>query len=271
MNKAVFLVPMEQKVEKTEKTEVVRKALVSKQPRPRVAGHAGPGPTRATTLPALRKTDSADSSAAQAPSEMPLSSVENIPLVLEPDEIPPSIVENVSLIEEPVEMPPPTVNNTSEAGQTTQHHATQTEVHPHHQGEGDSDQEEGSAASSEYHTDTDSVNSFGPDDEYRRLSYDPPHAPRHSQERPYEEDNDDIVDPWNAVCVVGLRVYSKDPDLRIEVVMRGEGEKPGLDIDDKQAGVPVETLLEVSKELPLKRLNRSFTSPVVRKSSWPNS
>jgi hypothetical protein len=263
MNKTAFLAPMEPKVEKIEKSQVFRKALVSKQPRPRVTGHAGPGSTRSTTLLATRKIDSADSSAAQAPSEMPL--------VLEPDEAPSPIAENVSLVEEPGEMPPPTVNNTSEAGQTTQHHATQTELHPHHQGEGESDQEEGSAASSEYHTDTDSVNSFGPDDEYQRLSYDPVRAPRRSQEHPYEEDDDEIVNPWNAVCVVGLKVYSKDPNLRIEVVMPGEGEKPGLDIDDKQAGVPVETPSEASKELPFRRLNRSFTSPVVRKPSWPNS
>jgi hypothetical protein len=53
--------------------------------------------------------------------------------------------------------------------------------------------------------------------------------------------------------------------------MSGEGEKPGLDIDDKQAGVPVEAPPEASKELPPRRLKRSFTSPVVRKSSWPNS
>jgi hypothetical protein len=271
MNKAAFLIPMEPKFEKTEKTEVVRRASILKQPRPRLAGHAGPGPTQATNLPVMQKIDSADSSMAQAPSEVPLSTMQNIPLVQEADEIPPSIAENVSLVEEPGEIPPPTVNNTSEARQTTQHRATETEVHPHHQDKGDSDQEEGSAASSEYHTNTDSVNSFGPDNEYQRLFYDPPRASRHSQERPYGEGDDDTVDPWNAVCVLGLRVYSKDPDLRIEVVMSGEGEKPGLDIDDKQAGVPVEAPPEASKELPPRRLKRSFTSPVVRKSSWPNS
>jgi hypothetical protein len=159
-------------------------------------------------------------------------------------------------------------NNTTESGETTLDNATQTESHPHHQGKEDPFQEDGSAASSEYHTDTDSVNSFGPDDVYQRLFYDPSRAPRRNQERPFGEDDGDIVDPWNAVCVVGLRVYSKDPDLRIEIVMPGEGEKPGLDIDDKQAGVPVESPIEASKELPLRRLNRSFTSPIVRRSSW---
>lgn len=39
-------------------------------------------------------------------------------------------------------------------------------------------------------------------------------------EGPREMDRDEDIwpEPWNAVCVVGLRVYSKDPDLSIEVV-----------------------------------------------------
>lgn len=273
MNKAALFDPMErlepklEKPEKTENSELFGPASVSKQPRPRVAGHAIPGLTRSNTLPAIRETDRANSSAAQASSEKSSSTVQNIPLVPKPDEAPPSIVENVPLVEEPGKMPPPTAN-TMESGQTTLDNATQTESHPHHQGREDPFQDEGSAASSEYHTDTDSVNSFGPDDVYQRLFYDPPRAPQRNQERPFGEDDDDIVDPWNAVCVVGLRVYSKDPDLRIEIVMPGEGEKPGLDIDDKQAGVPVESPIEASKELPLRRLNRSFTSPVGRRSSW---
>lgn len=267
MNKAAFFIPMEPKFERT---DVFRKASVSRQPQTRLAGHAGPRQTRANTLPAKYKIDGASGDATQATSGMPFSPMQNFPLVQEPDEILPSIPENVTVAEGSDE-PPSTVNNTFKAGQIKQDHATPMEVHPHHQGKEDFDQEEGWPASSEYHTDTDSVNSFGPDDLYQRLFYDPPRNPRRSNERPYQEDDDDIVDPWNAVCVVGLRVYSKDPDLRIEVVMPGEGEKPGLDIDDKQAGVPVELPSEASKELPLRRLARSFTSPVGRKSSWPHS
>jgi hypothetical protein len=268
MNKAALFEPMEPKLEKIENSELFGPASVPKQPRPRVAGHAVPGLIRSNTLPAIRERDSANSSTAQASSEKSSSTVQNIPLVPKLDEVPPSIAENVLLVEEPGEMPPSTTNNPTESGQTTLDNATQTESHPHHQVREDPFQEEGSAASSEYHTDTDSVNSFGPNDVYQRLFYDPPRAPRRNQERPFGEDDDDIVDPWNAVCVVGLRVYSKDPDLRIDIVMPGEGEKPGLDIDDKQAGVPVESPIEASKELPLRKLNRSFTSPVVRRSSW---
>jgi hypothetical protein len=271
MNKAAAFKPTERMLERIEDTQEFTQAPGPKQPRPRVAGHTTSGPIRATTMPTMRRIDSSGSNAAQGPSETPLPPPQNNPLAQKPDDIPPSIAENVSLVEEPGEIPPPTINNNSKARQTILDHATQTEVHSYHQSREDYYQEEGSVASSEYHSDTDSVNSFGPDDEYQRLFYDPPRSTRHPQENHYREDDEDLVDPWNAVCVVGLRVYSKDPDLRIEVVMPGEGEKPGLDIDDKQAGVPVEAPPEVSRELPLRRLNRSFTSPVVRQSSWSNA
>jgi hypothetical protein len=56
--------------------------------------------------------------------------------------------------------------------------------------------------------------------------------------------------------MIGLRIYSKDPDLRIEVVEPGKGEETGLDIDDTRA----EVVLQVSPggngeeimELPLR-------------------
>lgn len=54
-----------------------------------------------------------------------------------------------------------------------------------------------------------------------------------------EDEYDEVEhDPWNAVCVVGLRVYSKDPDLSIEIVspkMDNDAEAP-LDLDDPAAG-----------------------------------
>jgi hypothetical protein len=46
---------------------------------------------------------------------------------------------------------------------------------------------------------------------------------------------DDDVDPWSALCVVGLKLYSQDPDLSIHVIIPSEDEKTGLDIDDKLA------------------------------------
>ncbi|KAK3985233.1 calpain-D [Cladorrhinum sp. PSN332] len=60
----------------------------------------------------------------------------------------------------------------------------------------------------------------------------------------YRDDTDDEndPDPWNAICVVGLRVYSKDEGLELRVVMEGGeleeggmGEKGGVDLDNAQA------------------------------------
>lgn len=44
-------------------------------------------------------------------------------------------------------------------------------------------------------------------------------------------------DPWNAVCVVGLRVYSKDPELSLEVIrpVPEDGIEAALDMDDPAA------------------------------------
>jgi hypothetical protein len=41
---------------------------------------------------------------------------------------------------------------------------------------------------------------------------------RSEQGRDWDRDDDLTPEPWNAVCVVGLRVYSKDPDLSLEIV-----------------------------------------------------
>ncbi|KAK4135222.1 cysteine proteinase [Trichocladium antarcticum] len=60
----------------------------------------------------------------------------------------------------------------------------------------------------------------------------------------YRDDTEDEnePEPWNAICVVGLRVYSKDEDLELRVVMEGGeleeggmGEKGGVDLDNAQA------------------------------------
>lgn len=64
-----------------------------------------------------------------------------------------------------------------------------------------------------------------------------------------DEDVEFANDPWNAVCVIGLRVYSKDPQACVEVIrpkMDGEyGEAP-LDVDDISKGVSGEKVEEAS-------------------------
>ncbi|KAH8909412.1 cysteine proteinase, partial [Coniochaeta sp. PMI_546] len=57
-----------------------------------------------------------------------------------------------------------------------------------------------------------------------------------------DTDGENDPDPWNAIAVVGLRVYSKDEDLELRVVMEGGlleeggmGEKGEVDLDNAQA------------------------------------
>ncbi|KAL8715822.1 MAG: hypothetical protein Q9220_000489 [cf. Caloplaca sp. 1 TL-2023] len=58
-------------------------------------------------------------------------------------------------------------------------------------------------------------------------------------------------DPWNAVCVVGLKVYSKDKGLCVETIRPkhelDEGESP-LDVDDASKGQSVERIEEPKAE-----------------------
>ena len=101
----------------------------------------------------------------------------------------------------------------------------------------------------------DSSDDSSSDSDYQRyklrvLSYD--HPP------PGDADNE--VEPWNAVCMVGLRVYSKDAELRIEAIMPGRGQRTGLDIDDNCASMiaPTVTDEEMGMEMPV-RLRRMMT------------
>ncbi|KAL8765723.1 MAG: hypothetical protein Q9209_007288 [Squamulea sp. 1 TL-2023] len=58
-------------------------------------------------------------------------------------------------------------------------------------------------------------------------------------------------DPWNAVCVVGLKVYSKDRGLCVETIRPKhelqEGDTP-LDVDDASKGQSVEKVEETKTE-----------------------
>ncbi|KAL6884918.1 hypothetical protein HDV57DRAFT_404943 [Trichoderma longibrachiatum] len=55
----------------------------------------------------------------------------------------------------------------------------------------------------------------------------------------YDTEEENMPAPWNAVCIVGIRVYSKDPDLQLSTVLEG-GELDGMggkgqaDLDDAQ-------------------------------------
>lgn len=61
-------------------------------------------------------------------------------------------------------------------------------------------------------------------------------------------------DPWNAVCVVGLRVYSKDPGTGVEVVRpRDEDDDALLDVDDVSKGASGELVVAEEKVEEMKR------------------
>ncbi|KAL2170726.1 hypothetical protein VTG60DRAFT_4474 [Thermothelomyces hinnuleus] len=69
----------------------------------------------------------------------------------------------------------------------------------------------------------------------------PPNTATVSKYRDETEDENE-PEPWNAIAIVGLRVYSKDEDLELRVVMEGGelleggmGEKGGVDLDNAQA------------------------------------
>ncbi|KAL9597645.1 MAG: hypothetical protein Q9179_004192 [Wetmoreana sp. 5 TL-2023] len=58
-------------------------------------------------------------------------------------------------------------------------------------------------------------------------------------------------DPWNAVCVIGLKVYSKDKGLCVEIVRPKhelEGGDTPLDVDDACKGQSVEKVEETREE-----------------------
>jgi len=65
---------------------------------------------------------------------------------------------------------------------------------------------------------------------------------------PDEEDENVVFknDPWNAVCVVGLRVYSKDEGLSVLIVRpkSKDDEDTPLDLDDNSKGASGETTKE---------------------------
>ncbi|KAK1968802.1 calpain family cysteine protease [Colletotrichum sublineola] len=82
---------------------------------------------------------------------------------------------------------------------------------------------------------------YSDDDMVRKPRLTPSGPPKTREER-YESEEEGLPDPWNAVCIVGIRVYSMDEDLEVRVVMEGGelpeggmGKKGEADLDNAQA------------------------------------
>ncbi|KAK1659830.1 hypothetical protein BDP55DRAFT_732999 [Colletotrichum godetiae] len=82
---------------------------------------------------------------------------------------------------------------------------------------------------------------YSDDDMVRKSRLTPSGPPKRHDER-YESEEEGLPDPWNAVCIVGLRIYSMDEDLEVRVFMEGGelleggmGKKGEADIDNAQA------------------------------------
>ncbi|MCJ1418636.1 hypothetical protein MMC32_004984, partial [Xylographa parallela] len=69
------------------------------------------------------------------------------------------------------------------------------------------------------------------------------YAPDDADDKSEDENAKFAADPWNAVCVVGLRVFSKDAGVSVAVVrpkVGGEEGETRLDVDDPSKGVAEE-------------------------------
>lgn len=80
---------------------------------------------------------------------------------------------------------------------------------------------------------------YSSDDMTRKPRLAPQPQPGHHDR--YDTEEEKMPDPWNAVCIVGIRVYSKDEGLELRTVMEGGelleggmGEKGSADLDNAQ-------------------------------------
>ncbi|KAF6836715.1 Calpain-9 [Colletotrichum plurivorum] len=97
---------------------------------------------------------------------------------------------------------------------------------------------------------------YSSDDMVRKPRLTPAGPPKTHDER-YESEEEGLPDPWNAICIVGVRVYSMDEDLELRVVMEGGelleggmGKKGEADLDNAQANAGGEREKQDSEDQP---------------------
>jgi hypothetical protein len=62
--------------------------------------------------------------------------------------------------------------------------------------------------------------------------------------RSKESEDEDEPEPWNAVCIVGLRVYSKDAELQVKLFEDGVGDMS----DDEGTDADIENAEDVGED-----------------------
>lgn len=60
-----------------------------------------------------------------------------------------------------------------------------------------------------------------------------PSTPSQPKSKSRDTDDEDEIDPWNAVCIVGFRVYSKDENLEVRIYEEGEQDAEAADSVDR--------------------------------------
>lgn len=111
---------------------------------------------------------------------------------------------------------------------------------------------------------------YSSDDMVRKPRLTPQNAPAPRDD--YDTEEEQMPDPWNAICIVGIRVYSKDAELELRTVMEGGelleggmGEKGAADLDDAQANAGGVRADEKNAVDEIKEFKLPPYPPVVRK------
>lgn len=89
----------------------------------------------------------------------------------------------------------------------------------------------------------------------------------------YDTEEEKMPDPWNAICIVGIRVYSKNEGLELRTVMEGGelledgmGEKGAADLDNAQANAAGTRADENKEPASEKKMEGELAyDPLVRK------
>ncbi|KAK6221530.1 hypothetical protein LQW54_001302 [Pestalotiopsis sp. IQ-011] len=119
---------------------------------------------------------------------------------------------------------------------------------------------------------------YSSDDMSRKPRMAPPPPPPANNDKNVETDEEaGLPDPWNAICIVGFRVYSKDENLDLRVVIEGGelaeggmGEKGAQDLDNAQMNAAGAREKTNDCDMTTDELEIIGGEPVVKQKVQPN-